>query len=78
QEGFVAKVSKLFVDGAKKVWELIKRIWTFVFEFFKKTLQKIWKHYGGTKKFIATTYDIIQEVIDALGADYPRFKEMLD
>lgn len=78
QEGFVAKVSKLFVDGAKKVWELIKRIWTFVFEFFKKTLQKIWKHYGGTNKFIATTDDIIQEVIDALGADYPRFKEMLD
>lgn len=77
QEGFVAKVSKLFVDGAKKVWELIKRIWTFVFEFFKKTLQKIWKHYGGDK-FIATTDDIIQEVIDALGADYPRFKEMLD
>lgn len=78
QEGFVAKVSKLFVDGAKKVWELIKRIWTFIFEFFKKTLQKIWKHYGGTNKFIATTDDIIQEVIDALGADYPRFKEMLD
>ncbi|HGB7038646.1 TPA: hypothetical protein ACIV4X_000462 [Salmonella enterica subsp. enterica serovar Enteritidis] len=78
QEGFVAKVSKLFVDGAKKVWELIKRIWTFVFEFFKKTLQKIWKHYGGTNKFIATTDDIIQEVVDALGADYPRFKEMLD
>lgn len=78
QEGFVAKVSKLFVDGAKKVWELIKRIWTFVFEFFKKMLQKIWKHYGGTNKFIATTDDIIQEVIDALGADYPRFKEMLD
>ncbi|EGO7119416.1 hypothetical protein IU811_003897 [Salmonella enterica] len=78
QEGFVAKVSKLFVDGAKKVWELIKRIWTFVFEFFKKTLQKIWKHYGGTNKFIATTDDIIQEVIDALGADYPRFKEMVD
>lgn len=77
REGFVAKVSKLFVDGAKKVWELIKRIWTFVFEFFKKTLQKIWKHYGGDK-FIATTDDIIQEVIDALGADYPRFKEMLD
>ena len=78
QEGFVAKVSKLFVDGAKKIWELIKRIWTFIFEFFKKTLQKIWKHYGGTNKFIATTDDIIQEVIDALGADYPRFKEMLD
>lgn len=78
QEGFVAKVSKLFVDGAKKVWELIKRIWTFVFEFFKKTLQKIWKHYGGTNKFIATTDDVIQEVIDALGDDYPRFKEMLD
>lgn len=78
QEGFVAKVSKLFVDGAKKVWELIKRIWTSIFEFFKKTLQKIWKHYGGTNKFIATTDDIIQEVIDALGADYPRFKEMLD
>lgn len=78
QEGFVAKVSKLFVDGAKKVWELIKRIWTFVFEFFKKMLQKIWKHYGGTNKFIATTDDVIQEVIDALGDDYPRFKEMLD
>lgn len=78
QEGFVAKVSKLFADGAKKVWELIKRIWTFVFEFFKKMLQKIWKHYGGTNKFIATTDDIIQEIIDALGADYPRFKEMLD
>lgn len=78
QEGFVAKVSKQFVDGAKKVWELIKRIWTFVFEFFKKMLQKIWKHYGGTNKFIATTDDVIQEVIDALGADYPRFKEMLD
>lgn len=78
QEGFVAKVSKLFVDGAKKVWELIKRIWTFVFEFFKKMLQKIWKHYGGTNKFIATTDDIIQEIIDALGSDYPRFKEMLD
>lgn len=78
QEGFVAKVSKLFVDGAKKVWELIKRIWTFIFEFFKKMLQKIWRHYGGTNKFIATTDDVIQEVIDALGDDYPRFKEMLD
>lgn len=78
QEGFVAKVSKLFVDGAKKVWELIKRIWTFVFEFFKKMLQKIWKHYGGTNKFIATTDDVINDIVDALGADYPRFKEMLD
>lgn len=78
QEGFVAKVSKLFVDGAKKVWELIKRIWAFIFEGIKKAVRHVWKSKVDAKKFIATTDDVIQDVIDALGEDYPRFKEMLD
>ncbi|EIP0347667.1 hypothetical protein LRN42_000029 [Shigella sonnei] len=79
QEGFVAKVSKLFVDGAKKVWELIKRIWSFIFEGIKKAVRYVWKYSNvDTKKFIATTDDVINDIIDALGADYPRFKEMLD
>lgn len=79
QEGFVAKVSKLFVDGAKKVWELIKRIWSFIFAGIKKAVRYVWKYSNvDTKKFIATTDDVINDIIDALGADYPRFKEMLD
>lgn len=79
QEGFVAKVSKLFVDGAKKVWELIKRIWAFIFAGIKKAVRYVWKYSNvDTKKFIATTDDVINDIIDALGADYPRFKEMLD
>ena len=79
QEGFVAKVSKLFVDGAKKVWELIKRIWTFIFAGIKKAVRYVWKYSNvDTKKFIATTDDVINDIVDALGADYPRFKEMLD
>lgn len=78
QEGFVAKVSKLFVDGAKKVWELIKRIWAFIFEGIKKAVRHVWKSKVDAKKFIATTDDVIQDVIDALGEDYPRFREMLD
>ncbi len=78
QEGFVAKVSKLFIDGAKKVWELIKRIWAFIFEGIKKAVRHVWKSKVDAKKFIATTDDVIQDVIDALGEDYPRFKEMLD
>lgn len=78
QEGFVAKVSKLFVDGAKKVWELIKRIWQIMFTVMKEAVKIIWKSKVDTKKFIATTDDVIQDIIDALGEDYPRFKEMLD
>lgn len=78
QEGFVAKVSKLFVDGAKKVWELIKRIWQVMFTVMKEAVKIIWKSKVDTKKFIATTDDVIQDIIDALGEDYPRFKEMLD
>lgn len=79
QEGFVAKVSKLFVDGAKKVWELIKRIWAFIFAGIKKAVRYVWKYSNvDTKKFIATTDDVINDIVDALGADYPRFKEMLD
>lgn len=78
QEGFVAKVSKLFVDGAKKVWELIKRIWQIMFTVMKEAVKTIWKSKVNTKKFIATTDDVIQDIIDALGEDYPRFKEMLD
>lgn len=79
QEGFVAKVSKLFVDGAKKVWELIKRIWSFIFAGIKKAVRYVWKYSNvDTKKFIATTDDVINDIVDALGADYPRFKEMLD
>lgn len=78
QEGFVAKVSKLFVDGAKKVWELIKRIWQIMFTVMKEAVKTIWKSKVDTKKFIATTDDVIQDIIDALGEDYPRFKEMLD
>ena len=78
QEGFVAKVSKLFVDGAKKVWELIKRIWQVMFTVMKEAVKIIWKSKVDTKKFIATTDDVIQDIIDALGGDYPRFKEMLD
>lgn len=79
QEGFVAKVSKLFVDGAKKVWELIKRIWVFIFAGIKKAVRYVWKYSNvDTKKFIATTDDVINDIVDALGADYPRFKEMLD
>lgn len=79
QEGFVAKVSKLFIDGAKKVWELIKRIWTFIFAGIKKAVRYVWKYSNvDTKKFIATTDDVINDIVDALGADYPRFKEMLD
>ncbi|EDA7157691.1 hypothetical protein A3T34_10710 [Salmonella enterica subsp. enterica serovar Enteritidis] len=78
QEGFVAKVSKLFVDGAKKVWELIKRIWQIMFAVMKEAVKIIWKSKVDTKKFIATTDDVIQDIIDALGEDYPRFKEMLD
>lgn len=78
QEGFVAKVSKLFIDGAKKVWELIKRIWQIMFTVMKEAVKIIWKSKVDTKKFIATTDDVIQDIIDALGEDYPRFKEMLD
>ncbi|HGE7405522.1 TPA: hypothetical protein ACGCB0_004600 [Salmonella enterica subsp. enterica serovar Typhimurium] len=78
QEGFVAKISKLFVDGAKKVWELIKRIWQIMFTVMKEAVKIIWKSKVDTKKFIATTDDVIQDIIDALGEDYPRFKEMLD
>lgn len=78
QEGFVAKISKLFVDGAKKVWELIKRIWQVMFTVMKEAVKIIWKSKVDTKKFIATTDDVIQDIIDALGEDYPRFKEMLD
>lgn len=78
QEGFVAKVSKLFVDGAKKVWELIKRIWQIMFTVMKEAVKIIWKSKVDTKKFIATTDDVIQDIIDALVEDYPRFKEMLD
>lgn len=78
QEGFVAKVSKLFVDGAKKVWELIKRIWQIMFTVMREAVKIIWKSKVDTKKFIATTDDVIQDIIDALGEDYPRFKEMLD
>ncbi len=78
QEGFIAKVSKLFVDGAKKVWELIKRIWQIMFTVMKEAVKIIWKSKVDTKKFIATTDDVIQDIIDALGEDYPRFKEMLD
>lgn len=79
QEGFVAKVSKLFVDGAKKVWELIKRIWAFIFAGIKKAVRYVWMYSNvDTKKFIATTDDVINDIVDALGADYPRFKEMLD
>lgn len=78
QEGFVAKVSKLFVDGAKKVWELIKRIWQIMFTVMKEAVKIIWKSKVDTKKFIATTDDVIQDIIDALGEDYPRFKDMLD
>lgn len=78
QEGFVAKVSKLFIDDAKKVWELIKRIWQIMFTVMKEAVKIIWKSKVDTKKFIATTDDVIQDIIDALGEDYPRFKEMLD
>lgn len=78
QEGFVAKISKLFIDGAKKVWELIKRIWQIMFTVMKEAVKIIWKSKVDTKKFIATTDDVIQDIIDALGEDYPRFKEMLD
>lgn len=78
QEGFVTKISKLFVDGAKKVWELIKRIWQVMFTVMKEAVKIIWKSKVDTKKFIATTDDVIQDIIDALGEDYPRFKEMLD
>lgn len=67
QEGFVAKVSKLFVDGAKKVWELIKRIWQIMFTVMKEAVKIIWKSKVDTKKFIATTDDVIQDIIDALG-----------